>query len=80
MFRIQTFFPQNGKDINSYFGIILMLTELVESLSTNYDKVRWNYYKLRQLFYYKVRHGLLQLRQVLRSAMDLLQIAIGVAK
>ena len=77
MFRIQTFFPQNGKDINSYFGIILMLTELVESLSTNYDKVRWNYYKLRQLsllpsamdgyyklrqlFYYKVRHGLLQI-------------------
>ena len=22
--------------------------------------MRWNYYKLRQLFYYKVRHGLLQ--------------------
>ena len=27
MFRIQTFFPQNGKDNNSYFGIMLMLTE-----------------------------------------------------
>ena len=61
----------------AYFGIILMLTKLVESLSKNYCKVRWNYYKLRQLsllqsamdcyyklrqlFYYKVRHGLLQI-------------------
>ena len=52
--------------------------------------MRWNYYKLRQLsllqsamdcyyklrhlFYYKVRHGLLQ------SAMDLLQIATGITK
>ena len=51
--------------------------EEVESLSKNYYKVRWNYcklqqltllqsamdccYKLRQLFYYKVRHGLLQI-------------------
>ena len=49
----------------------------VSSLSKNYYKVRWNYYKLRQLsllqnamdcyyklrqpFYYKVRHGLLQI-------------------
>ena len=49
----------------------------VESLSKNYYKVRRNYYKLRQLsllqsamdcyyklrqlFYYKVRHGLLQI-------------------
>ena len=49
----------------------------VESLSKNYYKVRWNYYKfrqlsllqsamdrfykLRQLFYYKVRQGLLQI-------------------
>ena len=53
-----------------------------------------SYYKLRQLFYYKVRHGLLQiatgitkcdtvyykLRQVLQSAMDLLQIATGITK
>ena len=31
------------------------------------------YYKLRQLFYYK-------LRQVLQSAMDLLQIATGITK
>ena len=31
-------------------------------------------YKLRQLFYYQVRHGLLQ------SAMDLLQIATGITK
>ena len=23
--------------------------------------MRWNYYKLRHLFYYKVRHGLLQI-------------------
>ena len=56
-----------------------MLTKQVESLSKNYYKVRWNYYKLRhaplrllqramdsyyklrQLFYYKVRHGLLQI-------------------
>ena len=54
-----------------------MATKLVESLSKNYCKVRWNYYKLRQLsllqsamdcyyklrqlFYYKVRHGLLQI-------------------
>ena len=47
-----------------------------------------SYYKLRQLFYYKVRHGLLQIAtgitkcdghyklwQVLQSAMDLLQSA-----
>ena len=49
----------------------------VASLSQKYYKVRWNYYKLRQLsllqsamdryyklrqlFYYKVRHGLLQI-------------------
>ena len=33
-------------------------------------------YKLPQLFfYYKVRHGLLKIGQVLQSAMDLLQIA-----
>ena len=32
-----------------------------------------SYYKLQQLFYYKVR-------QVLQSAMDLLQIATGIAK
>ena len=31
-------------------------------------------YKLRQLFYYKERHGLLQI------AMDLLQIATGITK
>ena len=62
---------------HEYFGIMLMLTKQVESLSKNYYKVRWNYYKLRQLsllqspmdgyyklrqlFYYKVRHGLLQI-------------------
>ena len=33
-----------------------------------------SYYKLRQLFYNKVRHGLLQI------AMDLLQIATGITK
>ena len=54
-----------------------MLTKQVESLSKNYYKVRWNYYKLRQLsllqiamdsyyklrqpFYYKVQNGLLQI-------------------
>ena len=54
-----------------------MLAKQVESLSKHYYKVRWNdyklrqlsifqismdsYYKLRQLFYYKVRHGLLQI-------------------
>ena len=58
--------------------------------------MRWNYYKLRQLsllqsamdcyyklrhlFYYKVRHGLLQIATVLQSAMDLLQIATGITK
>ena len=64
---------------HTYFGIILMLNHSqVESLSKNYYKVRWNYYKfrqlsllqsamdqyykLRQLFYYKVRQGLLQIR------------------
>ena len=62
---------------HAYFGIILMLTKWFESLSKNYYKVRWNYYKLRQLsllqstmdcyyklrqlFYYKVRRGLLQI-------------------
>ena len=63
---------------HTYFGIILMLNHSqVESLSKNYYKVRWNYYKLRQLsllqsamdryyklrqlFYYKVRQGLLQI-------------------
>ena len=54
-----------------------MLTKF-ESLSKSYYKVPWNYYKLRQLFYYKVRHGLLKLRQVLQSAMNLLQIARGI--
>ena len=34
-----------------------------------------NFYKLRQLFYYKVPHGLLQIATVLQSAMNLLQIA-----
>ena len=58
------------------FDITLILAKKVESLSKNYCKVRWNYYeleqlsllqsamdsyyKLRQLFYYKVRHVLLQ--------------------
>ena len=58
------------------FDNTLMLAKKVESLSKNYYKVRWNYYKLeqlsllqsamdgyyklRQLFYYKVRHVLLQ--------------------
>ena len=75
----------------------------------SYYKVRWNYYKLwqlsllqgavdsyyklRQPFYYKVRHGLLQIAtgitkwddyyklwQVLQSAMDLLQSATGITK
>ena len=31
-------------------------------------------------FYYKVRHGLLQIATVLQSAMDLLQIATGITK
>ena len=37
--------------------VILMLTKEAESLSRNYYKLRWNYYKLRQLIlvYYKVR-------------------------
>ena len=63
----------------------------VESLSKNYYKVRWNYYKLRQLSYYKVRWTVItncdsffitkcdkvyyKLRQVLQSAIGLLQIA-----
>ena len=38
------------------------------------------YYKLRQLFYYKVRNGYYKLRQVLQSAMNLLQIATGITK
>ena len=37
-------------------------------------------YKLRQLFYYKVRHGLLQIATGIKSAMDLLQIATGITK
>ena len=39
-----------------------------------------SYYKLQQLFYYKVRHGLIQIATVLQSAMDLLQIATGITK
>ena len=81
---------------HAYFGIILMLTKWVESLSKRYYKVRWNYYKLRQLsllqsamdcyyklrqlFYYKVRHGLLQIATVLQSAKNLLQIATRITK
>ena len=51
--------------------------------------MRWNYYKLRQLSllqsamdcYYKLRQLFYyKLRQVLQSAMDLLQIATGIAK
>ena len=38
-----------------------------------------SYYKLRQLFYYKVRHGLLQVaRGITKCRMDLLQIATGI--
>ena len=37
-------------------------------------------YKLRQLFYYKVRHGLLQIATGITSAMGLLQIATGITK
>ena len=40
----------------------------------------WNYYKLRQLFYYKVRHVYYKLRQVLQSAINLLQISTGITK
>ena len=39
-----------------------------------------SYYKLRQLFYYKVRHGLFQIATVLQSAMNLLQIATDITK
>ena len=60
-----------------------MLTKWVESLSKRYYKVRWNYYKLRQLSllqsatrfitncdrYYKVRWIYHKLRQILQSAM-----------
>ena len=66
---------------HAYFGIILMLTKWVESLSKRYYKVRWNYYKLRQLSllqsatrfitncdrYYKVRWIYYKLQQVLQS-------------
>ena len=38
-----------------------------------------SYYKVRQLFYYKVRHGLLQVaRGITKCRMDLLQIATGI--
>ena len=57
----------------------------------------WNYYKLRQvsllqsamdsyykwgqLFYYKVRHGLLQVATgITKCRMDLLQVATGITK
>ena len=40
-----------------------------------------SYYNLRQLFYYKVRHGLLQIAAgIIQSAIDLLQIATGITK
>ena len=40
-----------------------------------------SYYKLRQLFYYKVRHGLLQVATgITKCRMKLLQIATGVTK
>ena len=67
-----------------------MLTKWVESLSKRYYKVRWNYYKLRQLsllqsamdftncdsfFITKCDTVYYKLRQVLQSAMDLSQIA-----
>ena len=38
------------------------------------------YYKLRHLFYYKVRHGLLQIATEITKPMDLLQIATGITK
>ena len=38
------------------------------------------YYKLRHLFYYKCDTVYYKLRQVLQSAMDLLQIATGITK
>ena len=38
------------------------------------------YYKLRQLFYYKVRHGLLQGATAITCRMDLLQIVTGITK
>ena len=90
------FFPQNGKDNNSYFDIILMLTSKLnhsQKIITKCDGIIAN---CDSLVYYKVRWTVItncdsffitkcdtvyyKLRQVLRSAMDSLQIAIGVAK
>ena len=43
--------------------------------------MRWNYYKLRQLSLLQIAmDGCYKLRQVLQSAMDLLQIATGITK
>ena len=44
----------------------------------SYYKVRWIYYKLRQVL--QSTMIIPKLRQVLQSAMDLLQIATGIAK
>ena len=33
-------------------------------------KVRWNYYKLRQLFNYKSRHGLLQSEMIITDCLS----------
>ena len=35
-----------------------------------YYKVRWNYYKLRQLFNYKSRHGLLQSAMIITDCLS----------
>ena len=43
--------------------------------------MRWNYYKLRQLsLLQSAMDSCYKLRQVLQSAMDLLQIATGITK
>ena len=45
-------------------GIVINCEGLV------YYKVRWNYYKLRQLFNYKSRHGLLQSAMIITDCLS----------
>ena len=51
---------RSARDISR---VTISFSQKENAITEVYYKVRWNYYmyKLRQLFYYQVRHGLLQI-------------------
>ena len=65
----------------AYFGVIYIYVDEVSWISKKLlQSVMDSYYKLRQLFYYKVRHGSLQIATRITKCNGLLQIATGITK